>query len=110
VAVGIAADEALAASYAAGQIGMTGINAGIQDGDGGRAADRHTPVGLVPGDLRQSPLLSVGGIVGSRRDAQLHRRRHGLNLWMLACLWSRSMVWRLRLRPLRQYCSVAEWE
>ena len=61
------ADEARAQRKAADQIGLRGIDSRVENGDLRRAKDRNDPVGLVPRDLRQGPLLGVQRIVGGSR-------------------------------------------
>jgi hypothetical protein len=73
VGVRITADEALAADDLAGQVGVGRVDAGIEDGDRRRAANRDVAIRLVPGDLGKGPLLSVVRVVGRSGGAELHR-------------------------------------
>ena len=69
VAVGIArrrrpGDEAGAGHQPAGEVGMRGVDTGVQHGDDRRAGGVDGAVDVVPADAPQRPLAVVAGIVG----------------------------------------------
>ncbi len=47
---------------------MAGVHAGVKNGDDRRAADADGAIQLVPADLRQRPLVTVGGVGGGGLD------------------------------------------
>ncbi len=59
---------------------MGGIDARIEDGDGGRAGDADAAVQLVPANVRQRPLVGVGGVGGSGLDGARPVKVHARDL------------------------------
>ena len=82
VAVGVGVprrtgDERGAADDVRVEVRMADVDARVEDGDDRRAGRRDRPVGQVPADLRQRPLVAVSRVIWSRLGGtaavQLHR-------------------------------------
>ena len=44
------------------EVGVRGIHAGVEDGDGRGAGDGDRAVELLPADVGQRPLIGIGGV------------------------------------------------
>ncbi len=60
-----ARDEAGATDELAGEVRVSGIDAGIEDGDNGRSRGIDGAVDIVPADVRERPLAAVLLVVGA---------------------------------------------
>ena len=83
VGVRIAAGEARAGDDASREIGVRGVDTRVEDRDRRVSGDRDVPVSLIPCDLRERPLLRVGGVARRSGSRQLYRGRRAFNRGVL---------------------------